>query len=112
MTRKVIKVATDFYDAPAGRFPEDGDYHGERFRNENLLPALKGDGEVLVDLDNTEGYGSSFLEEAFGGLVRLCGYTATELHDRLSLKSDEDESIVHEIWEYIDTARPEKGSDR
>lgn len=106
--RKVIKVATDFFDAPAGRFPEDGDYHGQRFRSEHLLPALEDGGEVLIDLDDAEGYGSSFLEEAFGGLVRLCGYTAAELHERLFLKSDEDESVLQEIWEYIDTAKPEK----
>lgn len=110
MTKKVIKVATDFYDAPAGRFPEDGDYHGERFRNEHLLPALsQSTGHVLVDLDETDGYGSSFLEEAFGGLVRLCGYSASELHNRLKLKSDEDESVIYEIWEYIDNAKAEKG---
>lgn len=110
VTRKVIRVATDFYDAPAGRFPEDGDYHGERFRNQHLLPALSAGGEVFVDLDNTEGYGSSFLEEAFGGLVRLCGYSARDLHERLVLKSDEDESVIQEVWEYIDTAKPEKGT--
>ena len=105
--KRIINIAKDFHDAPAGRFPEDGDYHGERFRTEFLLPALKSGDDVFIDMDSTDGYGSSFLEEAFGGLVRLCGYTAEELHSRIKLKSDEDESFIEEVWEYIDSARPE-----
>jgi hypothetical protein len=104
---KQINIARDFFDAPAGRFPEDGDYHGQRFREELLAPALRAGGDVLIDMDATDGYGSSFLEEAFGGLVRLCGFTADDLHRRLHLKSDEDESFIEEVWDYIDSARPE-----
>lgn len=103
-----INIARDFYDAPAGRFPEDGEYHGQRFREENLVPPLRNNEEVLVDLDGTDGYGSSFLEEAFGGLVRLCGFTAAELHQKLHLKSDEDQSFIEEIWDYVDSARPDR----
>ena len=106
MTKRTINIAKHFYDAPAGRFPEDGDYNGERFREEYLVPALRENNEVLVDMDGTEGYGSSFLEEAFGGLVRLRGFTAEELHKKMMLKSDEDESFIEEVWEYIDTAKP------
>lgn len=106
-TKRLIKIAKDFYDAPAGRFPEDGDYHGQRFRTEHLLPALEAGDDILVDMDGTDGYGSSFLEEAFGGLVRLCGYTSEQLHKRITLKSDEDESFIEEVWDYIDSARPE-----
>lgn len=102
-----INVARDFYDAPAGRFPEDGEYHGQRFRDEMLVPALRNGEEVLVDLDGTDGYGSSFLEEAFGGLVRLCGFSAHDLHRLLRLKSDEDESFIEEVWDYIDSAKPQ-----
>ncbi|NII09982.1 STAS-like domain-containing protein [Oleiagrimonas sp. C23AA] len=70
MTSK-IKIAADFSDVPSGRYPSDGDYNGERFRDEILVPKLKA-GEVIdVELDGVEGYGSSFLEEAFGGLVRV-----------------------------------------
>jgi hypothetical protein len=101
----MIKIANDFYDAPTGRFPADGPYNGERFRNEYLIPALKKDGRILIDLDGTDGYGSSFLEESFGGLVRQCGYSSEELHERLQLKSEEDESFIEEIWQYIDEAK-------
>jgi hypothetical protein len=108
MMTHAINIARDFYDAPAGRFPEDGKYHGQKFRTDLLLPALQSGEEILVDMDGTDGYGSSFLEEAFGGLVRLCGFSAAELHQKLKFKSDEDESFIEEIWDYIDSARPEK----
>ena len=107
MSMTKINIAKQFYDAPVGRFPTDGDYNGQRFRNEYLVPALNSGNDVFIDMDGTDGYGSSFLEEAFGGLVRLCGFTAEDLHRRLSLKSDEDLSFIEEVWEYIDTSKPE-----
>lgn len=102
---KTIVVARDFSDTPAGRVPEDGEFNGQRFLKEYLVPALKECELVTVDLDGLEGYGSSFLDEAFGGLVRDAGFSTTELHKRLRLKSDEDESVIPEIWEYIDDSR-------
>lgn len=64
----------DHARSPGGRYIKDGPFSGEWFRNQvlakALLEAIK-QGEVLeVELDNTSGYGSSFLEEAFGGLIR------------------------------------------
>lgn len=47
---KTINVSTDFYPRPAGRYYADGDYSGEKFRIEVLLPALKSldQGETLT----------------------------------------------------------------
>jgi len=102
----LIKIARQFSKEPAGRYSKDGPNSGERFRDELLIPALEKSNSVSVDLDGTEGYGSSFLEEAFGGLVRLRGYTAGDLHKVLTLVSMEDESLPIEIWDYIDSAKP------
>lgn len=74
MSQTTIDIGLDFSKVPAGRHPEDGDFSGEAFRNKILKPALEKYERVEVVLDNTEGFGSSFLEEAFGGLVRL-GFT-------------------------------------
>ena len=108
ITKRAINIATEFFVAPAGRFPVDGDNNGERFRTDFLVPAFRDGAHVFVDMDGSEGYGSSFLEEAFGGLVRLCGFTASDLHQRLTLKSEEDESFIEEVWEYIDSAKADK----
>lgn len=112
MADVTIKVARSFSREPAGRFRTDGPHSGERFRDDVLVPALKKNAQITVDLDGTEGYGSSFLEEAFGGLVRLRNFTAKGLHQRLILICTEDESIPVEIWEYIDTAIPGAGPKR
>jgi hypothetical protein len=42
---------------------------------------------VVVVLDGTRGYLSSFLEEAFGGLVRERGFRKTELDRLLEIRS-------------------------
>lgn len=57
---------------------------------------------MVVVLDGTEGYGSSFLEEAFGGLVRM-GYSVERLTATLkpTAISPDFETYVEEIWDYI-----------
>lgn len=99
--KATLKIATQFSEFPAGRYPEDGPDNGERFREELLVPMLASTERLTVDLDGTDGYGSSFLEEAFGGLVRLRGYTPKELRARLHFIAEEDDSLIDEIWGYI-----------
>jgi len=108
---KTIKIATDYSDTPLGRYPSDGEYSGERFREEFLRPALQDNDKVVVDIDGVEGYGSSFLEESFGGLVRKRYFTATDLRNRLTIKQEDPsfETYRELIWRYIQDAEPEKG---
>lgn len=96
-----INVAKDFTRWPAGRYRVDGPFSGEVFRDDLLLPALTEAETVEVDLDGTRGYGSSFLEEAFGGLVRLGRFTSEQLLKRLRIISNEDPSLTQEIQSYI-----------
>jgi hypothetical protein len=103
----IILVAKDYSPEPAGRFPSDGPNNGERFRKKFLVPRLKKrEIPLIVDFDETEGYGSSFLEEAFGGLVRVEGFTASSLRNILRIESKEDPSVIEEIWLYIEQAKP------
>lgn len=71
---RVINVATDFTAAPGGRFAKHGPFSGEEFRRTILQPAIemaiRDDAIVEVRLDGAAGYAGSFLEEAFGGLIR------------------------------------------
>lgn len=104
---KLIDIGKDFSDTPLGRYPEDGPFSGERFREEFLCPALKEHGSATVVIDGTEGYGSSFLDEAFGGLVRKGYYTAQQLKKILKIEcNDADYSIYRDlVWKYINEAR-------
>ena len=103
MSTQKISIAKQFSPTPAGRYTADGPFPGEKFREDVLMPALKKtDQTVTVDLDGTAGFGSSFLEEAFGGLVRR-GYPAAVLHARLNILSSHP-SYIARVWSYIDHA--------
>jgi len=106
---KTIKIATEFTDTPVGRFPEDGPHSGQRFREEFLRPLLNDETEVTVDIDGLEGCGSSFLEEAFGGLVRKGYFTAAQLKKKLHvLSKDKGSRMYHDsIWKHIQDAKKE-----
>ena len=108
MTSKLISVASDFSPSPAGRYLNDGPYPGEAFRDRLLVPALKSNERVVVNLDGTDGYGSSFLEEAFGGLVRT-GFTYSQLKAKLDIQSSRASYRVR-AWNYIEeeAQRPSK----
>ena len=104
MSTRVISIAKQFSPTPAGRYLADGPFPGEKFRTDLLLPALRqGDDAITVDMDGASGYGSSFLEEAFGGLVRVGGFDPALLHRRLTIKSIHP-SYVKRVWQYIDNA--------
>ena len=102
-----IDLAKDFSNVPAGRFVGDGPFSGEAFRDRLLVPALARGDEVIVELDGAEGYGSSFLEEAFGGLIRTKKFKGPDLRARLKLVS-EDGSLLEEAWTYIDRAQQQQ----
>lgn len=101
---KSIRLASDFNPFPFGRYPSHGDWNGQRFRDEWLIPALKSGDVLEVDLDGARGLSPSFLEEAFGGLVRS-GFAAKDLLARLHIKSDRDPSFIDTINGYIREAR-------
>ena len=99
----MINIDAAFSQFPAGRYRQDGPHSGQAFREDVLIPALREQqGVVHVSLDGTLGLGSSFLEEAFGGLVRA-GYSASELHNRLRITCRL-KSYESRAWQYIDEA--------
>lgn len=94
----------DFSKYPGPRYIDLGEFSGEDFRNRVLIPALENNDSVTVNFDGVYGYGSSFLEEAFGGLVR-CGVETNKI---INLKNNlictDDPSILSEVIKYIDEA--------
>ena len=87
-TMKTISIAQDFSKFPAGRFREDGKASGAAFRDLLEVPLRKAE-KVEVVFDGVAGFGSSFLEEAFGGLVRECHLDKAFLDEHLHLRSDD-----------------------
>jgi len=101
-----MSVAEDFSRAPAGVKKTDGPHSGEAFR-EMLTEALRVS-PVNVSLDGTLGFSSSFLKEAFGGL--LADFTLVELQERLKVTAS-DQSLIHEVKSYLNPHRIVGGPD-
>ncbi len=87
MSKSVMKIniAKDFSKNPAGRYISDGKYSGESFLKNYLIPAVKTHDLVELDFTGVRGYGSSFLEEAFGGLIRLTNMSLKDFMSKISL---------------------------
>lgn len=103
----------DFAPSPGGRYVSDGEFSGEWFRDEILTPALRKASDeaeaLVVILDGTSGYGSSFLEEAFGGLIRRRRATPSVVREYLKIEAN---SPLYKPYKalaekYISAAKPE-----
>lgn len=103
MSDTTVNIAKDFTRYPAGRYKRNGKTSGEEFREKFLVPTLAEGGTVRIELDGTIGYGSSFLEEAFGGLVRSLHVSSSQLLSRLELRTD-NAALRQEIEQYINDA--------
>ncbi|ELC0887429.1 STAS-like domain-containing protein [Pseudomonas aeruginosa] len=99
-----IDVAKSFSDMPYGRNEKDGKFNGLAFRK-LLLEKLSEYQKVKVDLNGTLGCGSSFTDEAFGGLVAYEGFKPEEVLERIEIIYRYD-SIVRTIRKYIEDAKP------
>lgn len=70
MNNPTVNVS-DFTTFPGPRYKKLGSYSGEEFRDNILIPRIRKYGrDLVVNLDGVMGYGSSFLEETFGGAIR------------------------------------------
>lgn len=105
-----LNIAANFSREPAGRYRSDGPHSGEVFREDYLIPALKSSSAVEVVFDGTEGYGSSFLEEAFGGLLRHFDIDEGGFRERVVLKSDDDPTLIDEVMGYVSDEARRKSS--
>jgi len=93
MNDTIISIARDFSRTPAGRYPKDGPFNGQRFREQFLEPAiaqaLAKKGKVIVEFSDADSYSSSFLEEAFGGLVRDKKFNRDQIQSVLILATSD-----------------------
>jgi STAS-like domain of unknown function (DUF4325) len=73
-SKDVLIKVSDWSTKTGWRWITDADdYSGQRYRAEVVydayLLALNRGGKLVIDLENVAGYTSSFLSEAFGGLI-------------------------------------------
>lgn len=107
MSAFTINVSSEFSRTPGPRSPDEGDFSGEEFLQKLLKPrfeqALAANTSLLVVLDGTEGYATSFLEASFGGLARL--HDPATVLKTVTVVSNDEPYLVEEIQTYIKDAR-------
>lgn len=104
-----IVIAKDFSDTPGGRTIAEGDFSGELFREKILLPqyheAISKKEKLEIDFDGAFGYPPSFLDESFGGLVKII--KQKNILDNIIIISNDDLTIERKIRKYVSDAEYE-----
>lgn len=101
-------IAKEYTKTPGVR---TGLFSGEDFRQKILIELLQNldDDELLtIDLDGGFGYSSSFLEEAFGGLIRENKFKKEYLLKKIKIVSNDEKNLIDDVKKYILDAVPKK----
>ncbi len=89
----------DFSEYPGPRYCRQGKDSGEEYYhnvlNQFFVKAYKDDCMLTINLDNTAGYLSSFIDEAFGNLVY--DFSAEEVSKRLKIVSNQEPDWINMI---------------
>lgn len=111
MEKIKISILKDFSPTPGPRYIHEGKFSGELFRKDILFPkvseAVKKNIPFEVNLDGTAGYGTSFLEESFGGLIRIHKLPYESIMSLMALISKEEDYLVDDVNEYLNDAYEE-----
>lgn len=99
-----IIFVKNFSTTPGARYRKLGKASGEEFRDDVLVPAIENNPNLIVNLDGVRGYGSSFLDEAFAGLVRLKMFSTDVIEKVVSNIQTENPYWKQEIQTYVDEA--------
>lgn len=91
MLKEDIKIKVlDYTEYPEVRYIGQDDFSGEGYYYDVIKPAFEkavnNKCKLIVDLDDTAGYGFSFIDEAFGNLVYDFDYS--KIHETLQIISD------------------------
>lgn len=106
-----ISIAQKFTRTPGPRYIKEGKFSGELFRKTILKDivseAITKNEELTIVLDGAAGYGTSFLEEAFGGLIREDKIPYNDLKRVLVFVTKEEPYLEDDINEYLEDAAKE-----
>jgi hypothetical protein len=104
--KQLMKISKDFTTTPGARYYEDGPFSGQEFFDKKLdsafQTAISKKEKLIVDLDGTEGYATSFLDEAFRRLSLKYGKDL--VLNNLNFISNEEPDWIDEIKKYIRNA--------
>ncbi|HHE3620732.1 TPA: DUF4325 domain-containing protein [Pasteurella multocida] len=109
-----INVVKDFSKSPYARYsyeilPDQEDTSGQRFRIDFLAPRLKDSitkkEKLMVILTGYNRYARSFIDEAFGGLIREEHIQYADIKKYLVIVHDDLPSIVDLCWSRIEKAK-------
>jgi hypothetical protein len=92
---KQFHFASEYTDAPGGRFRHQGPFSGEDFRKTFLKDALLQNDTVHLDLTGVFLLAPSFIDEAFGIIVEELGYDLVSA--KLRVSATDDPMIVDKI---------------
>ena len=98
----IIRVV-DFAKMPGARSREDGDNSAQEFFEDVLVPTTDSifrstsKKKILIDLDDTYGYASSFVSE-LAKLIKVKYGSLRGTKRRLIVKSDQDLGQVEKFW--------------
>lgn len=103
----ILSVVKDFSKKPGFRYKaQSPGVSGAEFRDNFLEPmyleALRGKQKLQVLLDGTDGYLTSFLEEAFGGLQRK--HSGENVLDVIEIISNDEKHWIADIKRYVKKA--------
>ena len=103
---KTINVANDFSIIPSGRQKSDGSATGQHFYEilvDSLSKLTEGQ-QLSINFDGVLTAGSSFLDEAFGGLVRNGIIKRKDFHKIIIIIADEHPEIKEKVSKYVKDA--------
>lgn len=100
-------VAAEFSRFPGGRKRKNGQFSGEQFREDVVIPLIDKYEFITFDLTGSAGYGSGFLDEAFGELGKILGLR--EAKRRVKVIANDDPDAVEISWQRIADAAKEAG---
>lgn len=114
--KQTYRISTEYSYCPGSRYISEGKYSGEDFRDNHLSKIIKecidNHIQLTIDLDGSAGYGSGFLEEVFGGLIREHNFDIHDLIRMMHFKSDEEPYLIDEIMKYMALAEIKSVWDR
>jgi hypothetical protein len=101
----IYKVASEFSRYPGGRLRSHGEFSGQAFREDVVLSLLNVHEKITFDLSGSAGYSSGFLDEAFGELGAILGFS--EVKRRIRLIATDDAEAIEIAWKRIKDASDE-----